>query len=56
MNEAFLMEIFWWIKPKSQSAIWAQSIKKAMLDIRLLGVICPCPVKIGMEKNLKEVK
>ena len=29
------MEIFWWIKPKSKSAIWAQSIKKAMLDVRL---------------------
>ena len=52
MNEAFLMEIARWIK----QAIWAQSIKKAMLDIRLLGVIFPCPVKIGMEKNLKEVE
>ena len=31
----FLMEIFCWIKPKSKSTIWAQSIKKPMLDIRL---------------------
>ena len=31
------MEILWWIKPKSKSAIWAQSIKKAMLYLRLMG-------------------
>ena len=32
----FLMDIFWWIKPKSKSTTSAQSIKKAMLDIPLL--------------------
>ena len=35
-NEAFLIEIFCWIKPKSKSDIWAQSNKKAMLDTRLM--------------------
>ena len=30
------MEIFCRIKPKSKSNIWAQSIKKAMLDVRLI--------------------
>ena len=35
-NEAFLMEIFWRIKPKSKFDIWPQSIKKAMLDVRLI--------------------
>ena len=35
-NEAFLVEIFCWIKPKSKSDIWAHSNKKAMLDARLL--------------------
>ena len=35
-NEAFLIEIFCWIKPKSKSDIWAISNKKAMLDARLL--------------------
>ena len=35
-NEAFLIEIFCWIKPKSKSNIWAQSNNKAMLDARLL--------------------
>ena len=30
------MVIFRWIKPKPKSDIWAQSIKKAMLDIRLV--------------------
>ena len=37
-NEAFLKEIFCWIKPKSKSDIWAISNKKAMLDARLLIV------------------
>ena len=36
-NEAFLVEIFCLIKPKSKSDIWAHSNKKAMLDARLLG-------------------
>ena len=32
-----MLEIFWWIKPKSKPAIWAQSINQsAMLDIQLL--------------------
>ena len=35
-NEAFLVEIFCWIKPKSKSDIWAHSNKKAMLDAWLL--------------------
>ena len=36
-NEAFLVEIFCWIKPKSTSDIWAHSNKKAMLDARLMS-------------------
>ena len=35
-NKAFLLEIFCRIKPKSKSHIWAQPIKKAMLDVRLI--------------------
>ena len=31
------MEIFWWIKPKFKSTIWAQSIN--MLDVRLVSLI-----------------
>ena len=37
-NEAFLIEIFCWIEPKSKSDIWAQSNKKAMLDARLMSI------------------
>ena len=40
-NEAFLIEIFCWIEPKSKSDIWAQSNKKAMLDARLMYVVEP---------------
>ena len=38
-NEAFLVEIFCWIKPKSKSDIRAHSNKKAMLDARLMCLI-----------------
>ena len=30
MSRSCLLNIFWWIKTKSKSDIWAQSIKKAM--------------------------
>ena len=35
------MEIFCRIKPKYESNIWAQSIKKAMLDAGLMTINLP---------------
>ena len=32
-----MKEIFWWIKPKSKSKVSAESVKKAMLDVRLVA-------------------
>ena len=43
-NEAFLVEIFCWIKPKSKPDIWAHSNKKATLDARLMTDQNFCPV------------
>ena len=50
------MEIFCWIKPKSKSDIWAQSIKKAMLDVRLMSKKRIDQKKFWSKKNICKKK